>query len=92
MHGPNGMDFNNRIDFIEILKPQRMVYSHGEDGAPDQFHVTVTFANQAGKTKLTMRSLFASAAARDKVVKEYHAIEGGNQHLDRLTAYLATMR
>jgi uncharacterized protein YndB with AHSA1/START domain len=91
MHGPDGTDFNNRIGFVEIVKPERMIYSHGEDGAPGQFHVTVTFVSQDGKTRLTMRSLFASAAERDKVVKEYHAIEGGNQTLDRLAEYLATL-
>jgi uncharacterized protein YndB with AHSA1/START domain len=92
MHAPDGTDFNNRIDFVEIVKQQRMIYSHGEDGAPGQSHVTVTFASQGGKTRLTMRSLFASAAERDRVVKEYHAIEGANQTLDRLAAHLATLR
>jgi hypothetical protein len=38
-----------------------------------------------------MRSLFESAAARDWVVKEHHAIEGGNQTLDRLQEHLAAM-
>jgi hypothetical protein len=40
---------------------------------------------------LTMRSLFASAAERDRVVKEVGAIEGGNQTLDRLAEHLAKM-
>ncbi|MDB6090242.1 MAG: hypothetical protein JWN85_3026 [Gammaproteobacteria bacterium] len=91
MHAPNGMEFNNRIGFEEIVKPERMVYAHGEDDAPGQFHVTVTFANQDGKTRLTLRSVCASAAERDKVVKEYGAIEGGNQTLDRLAEHLARM-
>jgi hypothetical protein len=38
-----------------------------------------------------MRSLFESAAARDWVVKEHHAIEAGNQILDRLQEHLATL-
>jgi hypothetical protein len=63
----------------------------GEDGEPGQFHVTLTFDDHNGKTLLTMRSLFESAAARDWVVKEHHAIEGGNQTLDRLQEHLATM-
>jgi uncharacterized protein YndB with AHSA1/START domain len=50
---------------------------------------TITTLN--GKTLLTMRSLFESAAARDWVVKEHHAIEGGNQTLDRLQEHLATV-
>jgi uncharacterized protein YndB with AHSA1/START domain len=73
------------------VKPERLVYTHGDDSEPEQFHVTVTFANQGGKTRLTMRSVFASAAQRDKVVREYGAIEGGNQTLDRLTEHLAKM-
>ncbi|MFC5522753.1 hypothetical protein [Polaromonas jejuensis] len=35
--------------------------------------------------------LSASAAKSDRVVREYGAIEGGNQTLDRLAAYLARM-
>ena len=38
-----------------------------------------------------VRGVFESAAARDWVVKEHHAIEGGNQTLDRLQDLLAKM-
>ena len=92
MHG-HGVDYQNRIVYMEIAKPERLVYSHGaEEGDPQQFHVTVTFENHGGKTLVTMRSVFPSAAQRDKVVKEFKAIEGGNQTLDRLERHLATMR
>jgi uncharacterized protein YndB with AHSA1/START domain len=75
------------------VKPERLVYTHGsgEEGDPGQFQVTVTFAEQGGKTKLTMRMLFESAAERDKVIKEFGAIEGANQTLDRLEEHLAKM-
>jgi uncharacterized protein YndB with AHSA1/START domain len=56
-----------------------------------QFQTTVTFDEQGRKTKLTMRAIFPSAAERDRVVKEYGAIEGGNQTLDRLGEHLAKM-
>jgi uncharacterized protein YndB with AHSA1/START domain len=49
-----------------------------------------TFAEEGGKTRLTMRSRSTSAAERDKVVREHGAIEGGTQSLDRLESYLAT--
>ena len=93
MHGPDGVDYPNKIVFIEVVKPERLVYDHSGEGDNDdvQFSVTVTFVEQAGKTHLTMRSLFKSAAERDKVVKDYGAIEGGNQTLDRLQTYLAHM-
>ena len=91
MHGPDGRDYKNKITFSEVVKSERLVYAHsgGEDVEPVQFHVTVMFADQGGKTKLTMGSLFSSAAERDRVVKEYGAIEGGNQTLARLAEHLA---
>ena len=91
MHGPDGVDYPNKIVFIEVVSPQRLAYNHGSDGAGEdlEFHVTVTFIEERGKTRLTMRSLFRTAAERDQVVKDYGAIEGGNQTLDRLQLHLA---
>ena len=91
MHGPDGTDYDNEILYHEVVKPERLVYDHGEPGKPGQFKVWVTFEEAAGKTRLTMRSLFETAAARDFVIKEVKAIEGGNQTLDRLEAHLAAM-
>jgi uncharacterized protein YndB with AHSA1/START domain len=75
------------------VKLERLVYIHGSDdaGDPGQFHVTVIFAEQGGKTRLDMRMLFETAAERDKNVAEFGAIEGGKQALDRLEAHLAKM-
>ncbi|TGM58426.1 SRPBCC family protein [Leptospira adleri] len=91
MHGPDGTDYPNRITYIEVIKPERLVYKHGSDmeDHPGDFHVTVTFEEENGKTKLTMISLFQTAAARDEVVEKYGAIEGMNQTLNRLGEYLA---
>ncbi|MBM9575860.1 SRPBCC family protein [Leptospira sp. 201903070] len=90
MHGPDGTDYPNRIVYIEVVKPERLVYKHGSDleDHPGDFHVTVTFEEENGKTRLTMLSLFQTAAARDEVVEKYGAIEGMNQTLDRLRNYL----
>jgi uncharacterized protein YndB with AHSA1/START domain len=95
MRGPDGTDYKNKIVFLEIVKPQRLVYKHEpEKGTELSTHeTTVTFESQdspgATKTKVTMRMLFASAAAREHIVKKYNAIEGGNQTLDRLAEHLA---
>jgi len=91
MHGQDGTDYDNEILYHEVVKPERLVYDHGEPGKPGQFKVWVTFEEAAGRTRLTMRSLFETAAARDFVIKEVKAIEGGNQTLDRLEAHLAAM-
>jgi uncharacterized protein YndB with AHSA1/START domain len=92
MHGPDGTDWDNEILYREVVKPERLVYDHGDPGTPGQhFKVWVTFDEEAGKTRLTLRTLFESAAARDYVVREVKAIEGGNQTLDRFEAFVATM-
>lgn len=93
MHGPDGMDFPNKIVFSEVLVNERLVYTHSseDDNDPNRFHTTVTFEKQGDKTFLTMRAVFATAEERDRVVKEYGAMEGGNQTLARLADYLITM-
>jgi uncharacterized protein YndB with AHSA1/START domain len=80
--------------YLEIEAPRRLVYSHGGDDEtlPPVFQATVTFTDLGGdRTEVEMRSLFPTAADRDKVVKEYSAIEGGKQTLDRLGEYLAAL-
>jgi uncharacterized protein YndB with AHSA1/START domain len=89
MHGPDGVDYPNKITYIEVKKPERLVYDHGEEGQPGYFHVTVTLEDQGGKTRLSMQMLFKTAEERDQVVKKYGAVEGLNQTLGRLNEYLA---
>jgi uncharacterized protein YndB with AHSA1/START domain len=93
MHGPDGRDYENRIVYHEIVKPERIVYSHGggDDVEPVTFQTTVTFEDLGGKTRLTMRGVFPTVAERDRVAKEYGAIEGAKQTLGRLAEHLATM-
>ena len=91
MHGPDGRDYQNRITWDEIAPPERIAYHHGggDDVEPVQFSTTVRFEEVGGKTRLTLHMLFPSAAERDRVEREYHAVEGGNQTVGRLAAYAA---
>jgi uncharacterized protein YndB with AHSA1/START domain len=93
MHGPDGRDYKNKIVFLEVVKPERLVYKHDpeKDTEPVTFETTVTFADRDGKTEITMRMLFPSAAALDHVVKKYGAVEGANQTLGRLEGHLAML-
>ena len=49
-------------------------------------------ASEAGRILLRMRSLFPSAGQRDRVIREYGALDGAHQHLGRLAEYLKKMQ
>jgi uncharacterized protein YndB with AHSA1/START domain len=90
MHGPDGVDYKNRIVFVEVAKPERLVYKHEpEEGCePVTFEVTVTFAWERGNTRVTMRMLFPSTEELEFVVKKHGAVEGAKQTLGRLADLL----
>ena len=93
MHGPDGRDYKNRLLFVEVKKPERLVYKHEpEEGSePVTFETTVTFAEEQGKTRLTLRMLFPTHEERELVAKRYGAVEGGRQTLGKLADYLQTI-
>jgi uncharacterized protein YndB with AHSA1/START domain len=94
MHGPDGVDYKNRIVYTEVVRPARLVYAHAGEGEHEhvRFHSTVTFEEEGGKTRITMRAVFPSAAERDAVVRDHGAVEGAKQTLERLGKHLATKR
>jgi uncharacterized protein YndB with AHSA1/START domain len=95
MHGPDGRDYQNRITFDEIVKPERICYHHGggDDLEPVQFRTTVTFEELGrNRTRLTLHAIFPSAAERDRVIREYHADKGAAETLARLADHLAKLR
>jgi uncharacterized protein YndB with AHSA1/START domain len=91
MSGPDGKDWPNVVTYEEVVPPERLVYMHGDDREPDMFHTTVTFADEGGRTALTMRAVFKTAAARAQVVRENGAIEGAQQTVSRLERYVRSM-
>ncbi len=90
MHGPDGAEYSNKSVFIEVVKPERIVYSHsggkkGDEGV--SFEATWTFREvEKGKTELTMRLVCPTSTER---IKKYGAEEGGRQTLERLAGELA---
>ena len=94
MHGPDGRDYENRITFDEIVKPERIAYHHGggDDVEPVQFRTTVTFDDLGGKTRVTLRGEFPSDEERARVIREYGADKGLVQTLARLAEYVAGMK
>lgn len=91
MHGPDGTDYPNWVRYKVIAPPRRLAYDHGGSKADAaDFEGTATFEPlPGGRTRLALRSVFPSKEARDHVVREFHAIEGGRQTLARLAEHLA---
>ena len=88
MHGPDGRDYPNWIRFTRIDAPLRMDHDHGGDGDRVIFRAVITLDELDGMTRVTLHSTFETKEQRDLVVKEYGAVEGGQQTLARLDAYL----
>jgi len=90
MHGPDGLDYKNKIVYLEVVKPKRLVYKHAgeEKDEPVKFQVTVTFEEVGDKTRLTMRMVFETAAERDFVVEKYGAEQGAVETFDRLGEHI----
>jgi uncharacterized protein YndB with AHSA1/START domain len=99
MHGPDGTNYPNKAKFIEIVPLERITYllGGGSDLEGDErrgatFRATWTFESvEADKTLLTGRMIFPSKEARDRVVRDFGAVEGGKQTLERAAEYTAGM-
>jgi uncharacterized protein YndB with AHSA1/START domain len=92
MHGPDGTDYKNKIVYLEVVEPERLVYNHfGEEGDQEEkFQTIVTFRDRGTTTEVIMRALFPTAAAREFVVEKHGAIEGGKQTLERLAEFVGS--
>lgn len=93
MHGPDGTDYAEWITWAEIVPPERISLLHGESaGDPNAFQSVLTFEAAAAATRIQMRTVFPTKALRDEAVEKYHAVEGGQQTLAGLAAYVTILR
>src|SRR4051794_2211811 len=89
MHGPDGTDYQEWISWTEIAPPERIVLLHGESRSdPNAFESGLTFASDGAATRIEMHTVFPTKELRDEAVEKYHAIEGGEQTLSNLDAYV----
>lgn len=92
MHGPDGTDYPNRIEWREIDPPSRITWLHGEKADdPKAFESEVTLVEQGDRTHVTLRSVFRTKEQRDEVVEHFGAIEGARQTLEHLDTYAAKL-
>ena len=90
MRSPDGVDHWLSGTYREVVENELLVFTHTWEEAGKRGHetvVTVRFADQGGKTKVTFhQATFESVESRDG-----HA-GGWTECLDILTDYLATLR
>ena len=89
MHGPDGTDYANTTQYLDVVPRQRMVYDHGgHKDRPPLFRVTALFTERNGRPQLDLSMSFvtpeAAADARGFIKKA-----GGEATWDRLAEYLA---
>lgn len=92
--GPDGKRYDNRMVFLEITPPTRIVFDHGSDRDNDAatFRTTITFDEQTnGKTVVTLRQLHPTREQRDAKLA-FGAVEYGGQTLDKLDEYLSSAK
>ncbi len=94
MRGPDGVDYPCSGVYREIVPPERIVYagtaSEGHpcgSGIPPRSLVTLTFAEEGEKTRLTIHTQLQSAAARDAAIAGGFN-QGWNDSIDRLETLL----
>ena len=85
MRGPDGAVYRIAKDFIEVVRPERVVYENLDPS--HRFRMTMTFAERQGGTELTWRMRFELPAEFARV-KDLVAA-ANEENFDRLAAHLA---
>lgn len=95
--GPDGTLYSCRGRFREVVEPERIVFEGDPDathpcgiGLPPDARVVVRFEAQDDKTRLTLETLFRSAAARQAAVDTGYAASWSGS-LERLAAVAANL-
>ena len=88
MHGPDGTDYENTTQYLEVVPQQRMVYDHGgHKDRPPLFRVTALFTEREGRTQLDMSMAFATPEVAAEM-RGFIRKAGGEGTWDRLAEYL----
>ena len=89
--GPDGDEHGFRGEFLEIVEPEKIVWTFEYEGVPGEISTeTLTLEEQDGRTTLTAVSKFDSTEARDGMLQS--GMEGGaSESMDRLEEYLEVL-
>jgi len=84
MHGPDGKNYPNESIFVEIIKPELIVFNHITN---PKFQVVATFEEDHNDTtKLTFRMIFDTPELCSLV--KLYAVEKNEENFDRLEVEL----
>lgn len=87
MHGPEGGNYNNEVEFLKIEEPNLIWWKRISQ---PWFQVLTTFETVAGnKTKVVFNMVFDTKEARDKLIK--FVPEKNEENFDRLEVVLKEM-
>lgn len=85
MRGPDGKEYPNRIVYVELERPRRIVYDHVN--APT-FRTTVTFERDGEGTTMHFRMQFHDRDAFKVATETYGAREGLRQTVAKLAEFV----
>ncbi|HZV61450.1 MAG TPA: SRPBCC family protein [Methylophilaceae bacterium] len=89
MHGPDGTDYPNTTQYLEVEEYAKLVYDHGaNDDRPPLFRVTVLFSDIEGKTRMDMTMALPTVEQAEQA-HEFIKKANGYSTWDRLAEYLA---
>jgi uncharacterized protein YndB with AHSA1/START domain len=86
----DGTEMEMRGVYREVAAPERLVSTESWGGDWPETLITLTLAEEDGKTTITQSILYPSKEARDAALKTGMA-EGVSQSFDRLAGYLASI-
>lgn len=85
MHGPDGTDYPNRVQYRQVVVNERLEYDHDDDEIGEHaFKAVITFEPLGNRTRMTFRMTLATAELRDQLAEW-----GASQGLIDTTARLA---
>ncbi|MBN8530291.1 MAG: SRPBCC domain-containing protein [Alphaproteobacteria bacterium] len=88
MHGPDGTDYPNVTQYLEVEEGRKLVYDHGGSrDRPPLFRVTVLFSEVKGKTKMEMTMSLPTPEDAENT-RKFIKQAGGDSTWDRLAEYL----
>jgi uncharacterized protein YndB with AHSA1/START domain len=92
MHGPDGTNYPNEMTFTAVVPEERIEVDlvGGKEGAAlVSMPKTITWQDEDGGTRLTLRNQFRSRELRDENVRTYGSVQGARDLFERLTKFLA---